>query len=649
MAENKKSFNLRRYYNDLSKLFQGGPTVRHRVANKVAAPGDVGIPIGTARAFLRHVNNSYASAIASYGQYNRLARYSDYNEMEAMAEIGSGLDIYADEACAENENGEVIKIDSPNMQIKEALKTLFYDVLNIEFNAFNWIRNLCKYGDQFFLLDHHPDYGVLQLLPMPVNEVEREEGYDPSNPLKYRYRWVTQGNRVLEPWQVIHFRLMANDNFLPYGSAVLEPARRVWRQLILMEDAVMVYRIVRSPERRVFYIGVGNVAPGDIPAFMEKAKTQLKRNQIVDTETGRVDLRYNALSTDEDYFIPVRGEGDGTRIETLPGGQFTGDIEDLQYIQNKLFAALKIPKSYLGYEQDISGKATLSQEDVRFAHTIKRVQKVFIAELNKIAVIHLFSMGFSKENLVNFEITMANPSTISELQKLELWRTKFEVASVAQEGMFDRNFIYKKIWMLNDEDIEQIEEGKRKDRMFDLEIESMQAPAGAIPEGGATPPMPGVEGGDTSAGENAPPEGGEPAPVPPEAGLPPPPGEEGSAPAPVVAAFRRSGRILDHKDPNAQVAAPRELMMVDTEKDVDDVKPPDLLKYAFGIKKTSMDPKRSSSEITRTVRAPFGEEMDPEEKVFEKNVKQIQKLARELENVDVLMSARRKKTKKLLL
>lgn len=641
-------FNLRKYYGDLAKLFQSGPVVKHRIANKIAAPGDIGVPIGTAKAFLRHVNNAYASAIAAYGQYNRLARYSDYNEMESMAEIGSALDIYADETCAEDEKGEIIKIHSSNIEIKKALNVLFYDVLNLEFNAFGWIRNLCKYGDQFFLVDHHPDYGVLNLVPMPVNEVEREEGYDPKDPMAYRYRWVTQGNRVIEPWQVIHFRLKANDNFLPYGSSILEPARRVWRQLILLEDAVMVYRIVRSPERRVFYIGVGNVAPQDIPSFIERAKTQLKRNQIVDSQSGRVDLRYNPLSTDEDYFVPVRGEGDGTKIETLPGGQFTGDIEDLQYIQNKLFAALKIPKSYLGYEQDISGKATLSQEDVRFARTIKRIQRVFIAELNKIAIIHLFSMGFSKEDLLNFEITMANPSTISELQKIELWRSKFEVASIAQEGMFDRNFIYKKIWNLNDEDIEQIEEGRRKDKLFDMELENVQLPpnagGGAMAAPQETPP----EGGLPP--EGTPPEAGAPVPAPPEAGLPPPPGEEGLAGQPLNAGLSLAGALLDHQDPNAQVAAPRELTMFDTGKQEDMLGIPDLRVHAFGLEKTAMDPKRSKSELERPIHAPFGEsEEEPEEKMFKKNVVQLGKLTRDLEGIDVLSSARIKKTKKILL
>jgi len=288
-------FNIKKYYGDLSSLFKTSSPVKQRVSNKIAAPGQVGVPVGTARAFLRHVNNAYQSAVASFGTYNRLARYSDYCEMESMAEISSGLDIYADECTTHDENGDILSIISPNPEIRKLLTLLFYDNLNVEFNLWSWVRSLCKYGDQFLLVDHHPDYGVLDLLPMPVNEVEREEGFNPENPLEYRYRWVTQGNRTIEPWEVIHFRVMGNESFLPYGSSILEAARRVWRQLILMEDAVMVYRIVRSPERRVFYIDVGNVAPQDVEKYMERVKTQLKRNMVVSSDTGRVDLRYNPL------------------------------------------------------------------------------------------------------------------------------------------------------------------------------------------------------------------------------------------------------------------------------------------------------------------------------------------------------------------
>lgn len=1494
------AFDVKKYYEDLGKLFKSGNIVRQRVASKIAAPGDVGVPIGTARAFLKHVNNAYTSALASYGQYSRLARYSDYNEMESMPEISSALNLYAEEVCSGGENDEILKIESPNIRIREALNTLFYDVLNIDFNARAWVRNFCKYGDQFMLVDHHPDYGVLNVLPMPVNEIEREEGYDKNDPTAYRYRWVTQGNRILENWQVVHFRLWGNDNFLPYGSSILEPARRVWRQLILMEDAVMVYRIVRclhgqskvwtnegyklikdikvgdnvysfdeknkkfvlspvtdwvnngkqqiwsvtskhrfikanathpvlvrnkknneisyvevqnlepkkyqivapyfdnsdnvkdvpiklkedkyemfaylgdeganlfkessfddskrqlflkceekfkypadrikqflyrqhdlikgipekiaesvcsefnipssllkkypigmfnldrislpenvnsdfarffgfmlgdgfltsnyhsigfssgihedinkqysdllgkycskmefshdkrnihpqvgkyyvnseyfahlmedmgftnsvytkripswvyqlpttqkeqfllgfmdadgwikksgnldcafevelcnkelvedikelchqvgwnvsaqlhhrekaaremkngnviketdswtiylsksknnneifedvlsvektseyadvydirvdndlhnfiadgivvhnSPERRVFYIGVGNVAPQDVPAFVEKAKTQLKRNQIVDSQSGRVDLRYNPMcyfpndyvylangtriqvkeiatnfekykncwvwslneqnnvvptkliwagktrdktkfievtlddgqtirttpnhkwilrdgssveakdlksnmavmpfycqknqelskrfgdsknnfyvdyynpgskkwmtghkivaqfkygnyaypdiihhenhikynndfdnltkmtqaghmvehaenvkrlneyaktelgranssknmkenwakglisgdttkelwknkeirqkriesltlktdsvlikfvgkalsalgsesreyqvrdflnndaefiaylvslnsdfkngfndkltknqfryalrknnfnnlrevkdfyaalrapwdkvveycavnnpktrkeifeyfniskydfnrlikshgltgiefdnqflgggyykvaklqvnlndgeyknhtiisvkesdfeceaygltvensthivaiggsnastlslgvpksgvfirqSTDEDYFIPVRGEGDGTRIDTLPGGQFTGDIDDLVYIQNKLFAALKVPKSYLGYEGDINAKSTLSQEDVRFARTIRHIQKMFLAELNKIAILHLYSMGFAGEDLVNFELTMANPSTIAELQRLELWRTRFEVASMAQEGMFDRYFIYNKLFGLSDDEIEGIEEGRRRDKLFDIDLESIVA-------AGLPPPVEDEQSGAAPGGA------GPDGPGAPEAGLPAPPGQPGA---------NNVGLDTAGKDPNKQTAAPNELIKVNTGHKSRKTMP-DLYKHAFNMKKTAMDPKRSHSELTRSVKAPFGEASDPEERLFTSRVTQLKKFAEDLTKVP---SLNQKNTKKII-
>jgi len=460
----------------LTRLFRSGPVVRH----KIAAGEKLNEPRGTARAYKKELSSLYVHSLASYGQYERLARYADYSEMEFTPEIASALDIYGDEVTAFDEHGQTIKIVSKNQEIKQVLETLFFDILNFEFNAWSWTRNLCKYGDFILFVDASEQNGILNLLPIPINEIEREEGYDKEDPFAVRFRWLTQGNMILENWQIIHFRLLGNDNFLPYGASIIEPARRIWRQLILIEDAMLVYRIVRSPERRVFYIDVGNVAPSDIETFMEQIKTRLRRTQVVDPTTGRVDLRYNPLSVDEDYFIPTRGDK-SSKIETLAGGQFTGDIDDVQYIQNKLFAALKIPKSYLGYEGEIGSKATLAQQDVRFARTIERIQKILIAELQKIAIIHLYLLGYTGEDLVDFEIKMANPSTIALQQKLELWRTKFEIAGTATEGMLDRRTVYKKIFDLSDEEIEQVMEGKRADKLEDLTLEQMQLPT---PEGG---------------------------------------------------------------------------------------------------------------------------------------------------------------------
>lgn len=269
-------------------------------------------------------------------------------------EIASTLDIYSDETVSVDEKGQALHIYSSNEKIKEILEDLFYNTVNTEFNLRHWTRNLVKYGDLFCLIDVHPQQGVIGIHPIPVNEIEREENFDQNDPFAVRYRWVTLGNRILENWEVAHFRLLGNDMFLPYGSSVIESARRIWRQLILIEDAMLTYRVVRAPERRVFYVDVGNIPPAEVEAYMQKQKQVLKNSPTVDRQTGQVDLRYNPLSIEEDFYIPVRGQDTGTKIETLAGGQNVSAVEDVSYLQKKLIAALKIPRAYLGYDEGLS-------------------------------------------------------------------------------------------------------------------------------------------------------------------------------------------------------------------------------------------------------------------------------------------------------
>lgn len=383
--------------------------------------------------------------------------------------------VHNSEECASpDDKGQILHIYSENRKIQRILEELFYDTLNVEFNITPWIRNLCQYGDAFLFNDVSPEHGVLNVLSMPVNEVEREEGFDPKDPLAVRFRWATQGNQILENWQVTHFRLLGNDAFLPYGASVLEPARRIWRQLILIEDAMLVYRVVRSPERRVFYIDVGAVPPEDVPNYMEQAKSILRSNAVIDPHSGRVDLRYNPLSVDEDYWLPMRGEST-SRIETLPGGTNVTAIEDVQYIQAKLFAALKIPKAYLGYDDSIGSKATLSQEDIRFSRTINRIQRVVISELNKLAVIHLYAHGYEGDDLLDFTLSLSNPSTIAQQQKLEIFRTKLEIATStgAGEGLVDRYWLQKNIMAFTDDEIDRIAEGRIDDKKLDIRVEAI--------------------------------------------------------------------------------------------------------------------------------------------------------------------------------
>lgn len=417
-------------------------------------------------------------------------------------EIASALDIYADETCAQDEKGRVLHVYSENEKIKEILEELFYDILNVEFNLRSWVRNLVKYGDFFLYCDVSPDHGVINVFPIPVNEIIREENYDPDDPMALRYKWVTMGNKSLENWEVIHFRLLGNDSFLPYGSSIIEAARRIWRQLILIEDAMLVYRVVRAPERRVFYIDVANIPPENVPMYVEEQRKNLRSSQVVDRSTGRVDLRYNPLSVDEDYFIPVRGGESGTKIDTLAGGTNAAAVEDVAYIQKKLFSALKIPKAYLGYDEALSSKATLAQEDIRFSRTIAVIQKTIIAELNKIAIIHLYSHGFDDEDLQNFVLRLPNPSTIAQQQKLELWRAKFEIAGTAPENTTSKEFLRKHIWGLSEEECRDIDEQRLKEKLIDSEIENAKSEEEDAEAGGGEATGSEESGGEESGGED---------------------------------------------------------------------------------------------------------------------------------------------------
>ena len=364
--------------------------------------------------FKRHDNNLsqnynlFTSAV--FRNQNRAERYIDFEQMEYMPELASALDIYADEMTTSNEYDRMLNISCINQEIKIILEALFYDVLNIEFNCFGWARSMCKYGDFFMYLDVDEKMGVTSVIGMPNNEVERLEGQDTTNPNYIQYQWNGAG-MTFENWQVAHFRILGNDRHAPYGTSVLDPARRIWRQLTLLEDAMIAYRVVRAPERRVFKIDVGNIPPQDIAQYMEKVKTEMKRNSVVDATTGRVDLRYNPLSLEEDYFIPMRG-GVGSDIVSLPGAKSLDDIEDVKYMRDKLFSAIKIPQAYLtNLEGDAEDKTTLAQKDIRFARTIQRLQRSVVTELEKIGIVHLYTLGYRGEDLISFDLTLNNPST----------------------------------------------------------------------------------------------------------------------------------------------------------------------------------------------------------------------------------------------
>jgi len=427
------------------------------------------------RDFKKTAYNPYDNLQAQYmTSQQRTERYVDFDQMEYTPEIASALDIYADEMTTYSALTPMMSVDCDNQEIKAILESLYTNVLNVEHNMFSWCRTMCKYGDYFLYLDIDDRLGVTSVIGLPTREVERLEGEDQGNPNYVQYQWNSAGI-TLENWQVGHFRILGQDKYNPYGTSVLEPARRIWRQLTLLEDAMMAYRIVRSPERRAFYVDVGNIPPQDVEQYMQKVMTTMKRNQVVDSSTGRVDLRYNPLSVEEDYFIPVRGNS-STKIESVSGGKYTGDIEDVKYLRDKLFSALKVPTAYISSDKDgaMEDKTTLAQKDVRFARTIQRLQRSVLSEIEKIGIIHLYTLGYRDEDLVSFSCTLNNPSKIAEMQELEYWKTKFDIVGSATEGFFSKQWLAKTLFGMSDEDFIR----NRREMFYDKRFEAALETAG---------------------------------------------------------------------------------------------------------------------------------------------------------------------------
>ena len=430
-------------------------------------------------------------------QYLRTQLYSEYDIMDQDAIIASALDIIADESTLKNDMGEVLQIRSSNEDIQKILYNLFYDVLNIEFNLWMWIRQMCKYGDFFLKLEIAEKFGVYNVIPYTAYHIERMEGFNPENPAEVKYRWnpdgfagssygyysvpnqgndSSKGGVTYDNYEMAHFRMVADVNYLPYGRSYIEPARRLFKQYSLMEDAMLIHRIARAPEKRVFYINVGSIPPNEVEAFMQQTISNMKRAPMMDEKTGEYNLKYNMQNMLEDFYIPVRGNDSATKIDTTPGLSYDG-IQDVEYLRDKLFAALKIPKAFLGYDENIEGKATLAAEDIRFARTIDRIQRIILSELNKIALVHLYTQGYTDETLTNFELSMTTPSIIYDQERIELMKSKAELAGLMlEQGLVPSDWIYHNIYHFSEDQYDEYrdlarEDAKRKFRLNQIQEE----------------------------------------------------------------------------------------------------------------------------------------------------------------------------------
>jgi hypothetical protein len=377
-------------------------------------------------------NNLYSQAI--YYEPSRLSSQYDYESMEYTPEISAALDIYAEESTTTNEDGFILQIYSESKRIKSVLADLFNNSLDINTNLPMWTRNTCKYGDNFVYLKLDPEKGVVGVQQLPTIEIERHEvgvtsriSVDITKELDkdkkaLHFTWKNK-NMEFQSWEIAHFRLLGDDRKLPYGTSMLEKARRIWKQLLLSEDAMLIYRTSRAPERRIFKVFVGNMNDDDVEAYVQRVANKFKREQVVDSKTGNVDMRFNQMAVDQDYFVPVRDPAAPSPIETLPGATNLSEIADIEYIQKKLLTALRVPKAFLGFEEVVGDGKNLSLQDIRFARTINRIQKSMIQELNKIAIVHLFLLGFEDE-LQNFTLGLSNPSTQADLLKIDVWKEK---------------------------------------------------------------------------------------------------------------------------------------------------------------------------------------------------------------------------------
>jgi len=392
-------------------------------------------------------------------------------------ETNDGGKCYVHNCTLKNDFGNVLTIKTDNDNIRKILQNLFYDILNIEYNLWPWIRNLCKYGDNYLFLDIKEGLGVTNVVPLSSYEILRDEGTDPEH--IYLTKFIYEGplgKGEFQNYEIAHFRLLGDTNFLPYGKSILEGGRKLYKQLVLMEDAMLIHRIMRAPEKRVFKIDIGNIPPAEVDQYMQNIMNQMKKTPVVNEQTGQYNLKYNMQNILEDFYLPVRGGQAGTTIETLPGLQYQA-IEDVEYLKNKIFAALKVPKAFLGYDEGLEGKATLAALDIRFARTIERIQRIVVSELTKIAIAHLYSQGYENSDLVNFELSLTGPSIIYEQEKIALMKERVDLAnSLVESKLLSLKYIYKNIFNLSDDeaDFEQneiIEDIKLKFRQSQIESE----------------------------------------------------------------------------------------------------------------------------------------------------------------------------------
>ena len=418
--------------------------------------------------------------------------YRDADLMDAFPEIGAALDIVSEESTFINENGTMVNVNSRSDRVKSILEDLFVNRLSIHMMLPMICRSMCKYGNTYMLLNIDSKNGVLGWKQLPVYEMERWENgqnspyatpmtnlntVDENSPQDTKFAWIGQNDYIpYRNWQIAHFRLLYDSLFLPYGVSYLNKARRHFRMLSMMEDMMLIYRLDRSIERRVFKINVGAIDEADVQAYVQEIANNFKRKPIIDPLTGQIDLRKSFMNVTEDFFIPTRDDNAASPIETLQGAQNLTAMDDIKFVQNKVLTALRVPKSFLNFEENTGDGKNLSLLDVRFTRTVNRIQQSLLMELNKIAIIHLYLNGF-QDDLNNFTLTMNNPSSQAEMLELENLAKKITTAkdAVSDPGggmpLTSMMWAWKHIFKWSDKEIKQNLEELRLETALAAELQ----------------------------------------------------------------------------------------------------------------------------------------------------------------------------------
>lgn len=487
--DNKKSLNgTIEFYQRLTNLFRSGVNLRRKLKGldystlqtpqELAMQGNIGYPSYSA---YRH---SYSGFIQTgyFGVYDRVYRFREYIEMDSLSsECATALDTLSDEICAVDQNDVMLHIETDSIEIRKALEELFFDVCKINSDFRFWVRSALKFGDFYLFLDIREKEGIISIEQIPAPDCERQEKFDKNDPHAVRYKISTpniqnpssQHSAFLENWQVANFRILANDAYRPHGTSWLDGARRPYRVLQMLVDAMLTYRIVRSPARRMFFIDTTGINPNDIDEYMAKVEESFNAKSIMSNSSGNQDYRWNPSSMLENYFIPIKRDS-LTKVDTLEGATNQTAVDDIAFVHKQLTAALKMPRAFLGYDEAV-GKNNLSTQDIRFSKTVSVLQRMMLAELKRMAILHLYAKGFDGEDLLNFNLKLTNPSTAAVIQKLELWEKKLDIASKAKDlPHLDEEIIQKEIFGLNDSEIIRIRLGREQDTIRNKTFDALQ-------------------------------------------------------------------------------------------------------------------------------------------------------------------------------